>query len=719
MSDPFAPISGKGAAPRAEPPAWEPIVPVPADAPPPPPEHPTRGKASAIWPYKDAEGRLLHIVRRFEEPGGGKVILPASFCRSPDGKRAEWRGRALDAPRPLYRLAELAARPDAPVVICEGEKAADAAAELLPDYVVTTSSGGSKAAGKADWRPLHGRRVVIWPDADEAGQAYAEAVAKRARAAGAASVEIITPPQGVADGWDAANALAEGWDQANASALAGAARPATAAARKASDETGGNEAEAGGRKRQPQRDQMLELLDGVELWHDASGEAYATFPINGHREHWQIRSREVRRWLALIHLEATGSTLGGQAFEDVLRVLEARAVHQGREYDTWRRVGRADGALFLDLGDRAWRAVKVTAAGWEIVDRPAVKLLRSPAMRPLPEPEAGGLIEELRGFVNVAAEEDFALIVAWLVAALRVGAPYPILVISGEQGSGKSGVSRLLRSLIDPNDAMIRGCPRDDRDLIVSAVNAHVLAFDNLSGVANWLADGMCRIATGSGYATRRLHTDRDEEVFSASRPIILNGIENLTQRADLADRAVSVHLPRIAEDRRRAEDEFQAAFDEAAPRILGALLDAVSAALCHLPDTKLPRAPRMADFAKWITAAESGLGWEPGAFLSAYDANREAIFDDALEADPVAVAIRDYVFGHADRAWEGKPSELLAALTDMVPEKTRKAKWWPGSASALGSKLRRAAPLLIRAGLVVDYGHSGERYIRLIAKDA
>lgn len=325
-------------------------------------------------------------------------------------------------------------------------------------------------------------------------------------------------------------------------------------------------AETKKQKRTPQRDKLLSMLEGVELWHDASGEAYASFPTNGHREHREIRSREFGRWLALMFLEKTGGTPGGQAMEDARRTLEARAVHHGPQYRVWRRVGRLGDRLFLDLCDEPWRAAEIGPDNWRVIAEPPVKFLRTSAMRSLPEPEPGDCIERLGNFVNFATEDDFYLAVGWLVMALNPSGPFPVLDLVGEQGSGKSVAARVLRSLVDPSEAPLRSVPRDDRDLIIAAVNCHVLAFDNISGIAGWFADGLCRIATGSGYATRRLHTDTDEVVFSAARPCLLNGIPNLTDRADLADRAIAIHLPTIAEADRRREFDFWSEFEAARP---------------------------------------------------------------------------------------------------------------------------------------------------------
>jgi putative DNA primase/helicase len=420
-------------------------------------------------------------------------------------------------------------------------------------------------------------------------------------------------------------------------------------------------------------------------------------------------------WLSAKFYEGTEGAIGSQALEDGLRILEARAVHGGPEHETFISVGRHQAAQYLDLCDERWRAVEITKAGWRIIGDAPLKLMRSPSMRPLPEPEAGGMIEELTRFVNLP-EDQLVLTVAWLVGALRSQGPYPILVANGEQGAGKSIFTRLIRSLIDPSAAPVRSIPKDDHNLMISAFNSHVLAFDNLSSVAGWLADALSRLCTGGGFATRTLHTDRDETIFEGQRPIMLNGIPLLTERADLADRAMTVHLRSIPEDERRPEEEFWRDFEDARPRIMGALLDAVSGAIRHLPTVVVDRPGRMADFEKWLTAAEPSLGWESGTFRAAYHENRHDISESSFEADPVAVAIRDFVIElHRAEGWNGTPTELLAALNCRVSESMRRSKIWPATAQSLGNRFDRIKPLLRGKGFFVDRKHSGQRTIIIV----
>jgi len=256
--------------------------------------------------------------------------------------------------------------------------------------------------------------------------------------------------------------------------------------------------------------------------------------------------------------------------------------------------------------------------------------------------------------------------------------------------------------------------PRDDRDLVVSASNSWVLAFDNLSAVPVWLADALCRLATGSGFATRMLHTDRDEMLFDAARPIIINGIPSLTDRADLADRSITIHLRAIPDAERRPEDELNAEFEAARPGIIGALLDAVMRAHANVASVKLDRSPRMADFVKWVTAAEPGLGWEPGEFMMAYSNNRRDVSEAAFEADAVAVAVWKFLQTKPER-FEGTMTELLEEINNYVSETTRRSKYWPQSAAALGNRIERSTPLLKAKGCVIERRHSGQRIITII----
>ncbi|MBL8488424.1 MAG: DUF927 domain-containing protein, partial [Rhodocyclaceae bacterium] len=203
------------------------IMPIPEDAPPPPAVHSRHGRPAHRWAYTTAEGAPCFFHDRYEPAGERKQFAPLTLWRRPDGRMA-WQFKAPPAPRPLYGLPDLAGKPG-PAVIVEGEKAADAAALLLPAHAVLTWQGGAQAVAKADFSPLAGREVWLWPDNDAAGEKAARDVAAALAAAGAGPVRrfelgafaavpgmqdgaaILGAGAPMAPGDDAADLAARGW----------------------------------------------------------------------------------------------------------------------------------------------------------------------------------------------------------------------------------------------------------------------------------------------------------------------------------------------------------------------------------------------------------------------------------------------------------------------------------------------------------------------------
>ena len=224
-------------------PEWIAIQPIPAKAMNKcPAKHRQHGAPSKVWIYRDTQGQPLMALYRFdlapdEDGKPKKVFAPLTWCQSSDNQTTQWRWQGLTEPRPLLRLQELSLQADATVVLCEGEKAADAAADLFPDYVATCWPNGSNAWHKVDLSPLKNRNVVLWPDNDPSGTTCMDAVAKKLEAIGAESVRVIAQENfkrkptlengqpGFAKGgvWeqgdDAADALAKGWTSSHIAEL--------------------------------------------------------------------------------------------------------------------------------------------------------------------------------------------------------------------------------------------------------------------------------------------------------------------------------------------------------------------------------------------------------------------------------------------------------------------------------------------------------------------
>src|SRR5262249_35145621 len=452
--------------------------------------------------------------------------------------------------------------------------------------------------------------------------------------------------------------------------------------------------------------------EGAPLFHTPDGTGYADIEVNGHRETWAIRSQSFKRWLRRRFYEATGGAPNSEALQTAIGLLESMAMFDGDERAVHLRVAADRNVLYIDLTNNEWQVIELDATGWRVINRPPVRFRRAAGMLALPRPERGGSIEALRKFLNVK-DNDFVLAGAWLLAALRNTGPYPVLAVSGEQGSAKSTGSKILRALVDPNTAPLRALAREDRDLFIAATNGHALAFDNISRLPTWISDTLCRLATGGGFAVRQLYTDQDEVLFDAMRPVILNGIEDVIERPDLADRTIFLTLEPIGEEQRRPESELWAAFEAERPRILGALLDTMVVGLANRARVKLATLPRMADFAIWATACEPAL-WRAGTFGAAFDANRKELIEGVLDADAIATAIRGLMA--AREAWVGTSSQLLHALEEVAGERVAKSKNWPSSAEALGRGLRRPATFLRKVGIEISFERDKRtRRIRII----
>ena len=267
--------------------------------------------------------------------------------------------------------------------------------------------------------------------------------------------------------------------------------------------------------------------------------------------------------------------------------------------------------------------------------------------------------------------------------------------------------------MIDPSSMSGRAQPREERDLFVSAGNRHLIACDNISSISEGFADSFCRIATGGSFSARALHTDADESILSALKPLLLNGIpSSIISRPDLASRALSLELARLPV--RRAEKDLIADYERALPGLLGLACDGLSSALRNLAGTTLADDVRMIDAATWAEAAAVGLGIPPGRITAAWVANRTAADRALVESDDLALAVvalieaEHNLTGRAE--WRGSPVDLYRKLcADHASDSTKRSPQWPRSASGMGTRLRRLAPpLRVVHGIDASPGKGG-----------
>ena len=454
---------------------------------------------------------------------------------------------------------------------------------------------------------------------------------------------------------------------------------------------------------------------GAELWHDQATTPYLTATVERHQEHYRLSSRAARDYLQVLFYNSEKRALSGQSQGEAVSLLQGLACREGKEYRTAVRLAHLNGLTYLDLGTPDWEVVEVGSGYWKVIcpQECPVRFIRPAGLLPLPAPVEGGTLEDLREFLNTD-DQGFLMCVAWLLGAASGMSPYPVLALSGEQGTGKSTAASVLRNLLDPHEADRRRTPKEERDLFIAAQASHVLSYDNLSSIPSWLSDALCVLSTGGTFTARTLYSDGEETILKAVRPVLMNGIPDLLARPDLAERALTVTLYRIAQDKRTPERVFWTHYERARPRLLGALLAALAEGLRQLEHTELRQSPRLADFARLIVAAEGALPWQAGAFLEAYGQMQSEAAGTVLDGEPVAEALRALIDGGPN--WRGTVKALLSALNGQegYPDTYRPPQGWPRNPRALGSSLRRLAPALGKTGyVVVPEGRSreGERY--------
>jgi len=445
---------------------------------------------------------------------------------------------------------------------------------------------------------------------------------------------------------------------------------------------------------------LIELGVEQHLFADIDGDGFMQVRVGAHNEVYAVDSRQARDWLAAEYFRRTMKGANRGALADAIATLNANArFGQTKRQSVHLRTGEVGDAMFIDSGDQKWSAWKITSHSISRDDKNECLFRRSPKALPLPEPDGAdfSLIWDL----IPCKPEQRPLIAAFVVGALRPRGPYPILILTSEHGTGKSEATRRINSIADPSAVPLRSPPREERDLCVAALNAHVLAYDNLSSCPPWFSDGICRLATGGGIAGRQLFTDTTEVLLQIERPVILNGIDDLTSRADLADRSLLVELNAIQNV--RTESDLHLALERSAGRIFGAVLEALKLAMKDAGSIDIGRKPRMADFATWAAAAMPALGFTPAQFLTAYQQSMRSATLAAIEASPVAAAMIELSARHP-AGWQGTLGDLLTATK---PEHDR---LYPGTPEKLSSALRRLAPAFRQSGLSVDFGERGNR---------
>lgn len=442
---------------------------------------------------------------------------------------------------------------------------------------------------------------------------------------------------------------------------------------------------------------VMALLSDTEFFHDEYRQPFATIVNNGYKETWSIDSDYFKEWLSMRYWKEHKASLNKNTLNEILATIKGIALFESPQWSIFMRVAAHADSFYIHLANEAHEVVKVTPNGWHIESESPVKFKITSALCALPRPEHGGNIDILWQFVNIP-EKYRKLVLVWILESFRTTTHFPILVLSGMQGSAKSTSQNVLRALIDPSVSNLRGAPKKSDDLLINASNNWLVSFNNLSHLSPQQQDDLCCLSTGGGFSTRKLYSNSEEALVEIKRPVILNGISDLVTQQDLMDRCIVVELMPISAKERQTDAELAAQFEHAKPKIFGALLTAFSKALAELPQTHLDEKPRMADFAMLGTALEKALGWPEGSFMAEYQSIRSENITLAMENSSVALAIHQLI--EKCKYFSGSYKQLYQELNPYRIETTG----WPKSIKGLSNQLKRQAPALELTGISVTF---------------
>lgn len=448
-------------------------------------------------------------------------------------------------------------------------------------------------------------------------------------------------------------------------------------------------------------DILLRMLDceDVEFFHDEYDRGYISIGRDGKgRQNLPLNSSAAQSWFKGLFYKKKGRVISSQACKDAVEVLIARAIHDCKQKSVFLRVAPHEKSLIVNLADDDGNVVVIDKNGYRITKDSPVVFIKSSGMGALPEPKSGGDLREFKKLLGLS-DINFCRVLAFIIGCLKPDGPYLFLLVEGEQGSGKSFLCLLLKMLIDPSNAAKLRMPDSERDLMIHAKQNHLLLFDNLSGMKGDLSDALCSLSTGGGFATRKLYTDDEQQIFNESRPYILNGITSIATRPDLLERSVSINLPAMPENQRKTEGEILRQFYELRPKILGKLFDIVACAIRRFDEVKTPTTIRMADAAKWLIAAEPETGFAEGVILHALESSQNDAMIERMANDSLSEALIRVI---TDGPYNGTIGLLYERLKQTNPTYDR---FFPSSPSHLSKTLARMRPAFNKIGIKIEFG--------------
>jgi len=401
---------------------------------------------------------------------------------------------------------------------------------------------------------------------------------------------------------------------------------------------------------------------------------------------------------------------------DLIQKLAHYAKYHGNYVEIWNRIGRIRDGIELALCDSADTRVRVTANGYTVVDRDSETVFQErPTSLHLPRPSNTSALHLLRRYLNVSDAEVlllYAYITYILCSPKCKGSKYVLLVLQGDQGTGKSLLCRLLQRIIDPSVLELQAFPSNSKDLPIILSNCHLVVLDNVRSFSPAVSDLLCTASTGGNISSRALYTNDTLHVLSLHGAIILNGIHGFVVHSDLAQRCLTIRTLPIDGQQRIPEAELLKNFERDLPDIFAGLLELSSKIMAQLPNAIVTHPERMIEFSQWIAAMELALGLPQGEVQASYSRILNESQLDTLLDNSLASAVIKFVSEQLDQRWRGTPAALLKELEEGRSPRELNSQDWPRNPIQLSKRLKSLKASLDSQGVKVEITRGKTRQI-------
>lgn len=664
--------------------------------------HPRLGTPERVWFYRDQFGIPTYAVYRFGQVEADGSIGKTSRIATIDPGTGEWRWGGLQANgRNLYNLDHITNYPTYDIVVCEGEKAADAALQAqVPGVVVTTSMNGTNSASATDWTPCQGRRVFIWPDNDAPGLGYVENVINQL--VGAASIRVLDvsafPPKSDAADFDITNVRRilserEAWEartvpaQSILSKIGGSAKAmAVYSAFK-----------------QGFKPKMFSDLQGRHYCISASG-PFADAAVEVGSTMWET------------YIDHACSRVGYPIGANDRQAIERQArvdAECSDEMRVFRRAGLTDEAVLI----RDSMTTALVATGGVLERKRLSELdvmfntpVNMAAAFKVATPARQSFRQYMDEFFTTVPEVMHPVLAAYIALAPTISAvASPALYFIGGAGSGKTTIAHCVKQLIDPEHGGICSLPSKMSDLQLLLSVRDCVLLDNLGRIPPDVSNFLCTAITSGEVIVRRLYTTTDICRLNVRTNLIMTSVMTENRHQDLLDRCLLIQMDRLT----YGEDfaSFGARFDAALPEMRCYALSAGSRVWSERHTLPPAQGDGTFRFGVWRTMARKAahyLGYSFEEFDAGIGANTDTVREEVEMTSRFVPLVAALVETSAGKVWAGSAKELLQRLFSGIPAEERTSlEQFPKNEEQIGRYLRANGNVLAARGVVVEFSRS------------